>query len=65
MKPDLKNSIGTHICFAVAALLTSLGPALAADPAVSNLTASQRPETKLVDITYDVTATALELTQAK
>jgi uncharacterized repeat protein (TIGR02543 family) len=29
---------------------------LAADPIVSNLTAAQRPGTKLVDITYDVTA---------
>jgi formylglycine-generating enzyme required for sulfatase activity len=41
---------------AAAALLASLGPVLSADPVVSNLTASQRAGTKLVDITYDVTA---------
>jgi hypothetical protein len=41
---------------ATAALLASLSPALAADPVVSNLSAAQRPGTKLVDITYDVTA---------
>jgi sulfatase modifying factor 1 len=41
---------------AAAALLASFCPALAADPVVSNLTAAQRPGTKLVDITYDVTA---------
>jgi hypothetical protein len=41
---------------AAAALLASVFPALAADPVVSNLTASQRAGTKLVDITYDVTA---------
>jgi hypothetical protein len=38
---------------------------LAADPIVSNLTAVQRAGTKLVDITCDVTDTALELTQTK
>jgi sulfatase modifying factor 1 len=43
---------------AAAALLASLSPAIAADPVVSNLTAAQRPGTKLVDITYDVTADA-------
>ncbi len=41
---------------AAAALLAALSPALAAYPVVSNLTAAQRPGTKLVDITYDVTA---------
>jgi formylglycine-generating enzyme len=41
---------------AAAALLGSPSPTLAADPVVSNLTAAQRPGTKLVDITYDVTA---------
>jgi hypothetical protein len=56
MQPDPKNSIGTRICFAVAALLASCSPVLAADPLVSNLTASQRAGTKLVDIRYDVTA---------
>jgi hypothetical protein len=56
MKPDPKNSNGTLICFAVAALLASLSPALAADQVVSNLTASQQAGTKLVDITYDVPA---------
>lgn len=39
------------------AILIGCSPLLqAADPVVSNLTASQRPGTKLVDITYDVTA---------
>jgi hypothetical protein len=56
MKPDQKNSNGTQIRFATAALLAPVLPALAADPVVSNLTASQRAGTKLVDITYDVTA---------
>jgi formylglycine-generating enzyme required for sulfatase activity len=41
---------------AAVALLASHCPAIAADPVVSNLTASQRAGTKLVDITYDVTA---------
>ena len=40
----------------VAALLWSYIPARAADPVVSNLTATQRAGTKLVDITYDVSA---------
>jgi hypothetical protein len=65
MKPDLKNSVGTQIRFATAAMLASLSPALTADPFASNLTAAKRPETRLADITCDVTATALELTQAK
>ena len=41
---------------AAAALLASLSPAIAANPVVSNLSAAQRPGTKLVDITYDLTA---------
>jgi hypothetical protein len=44
------------ILAAAAALLVSLSPAHAGDPLVSNLTAAQRPGTKLVDIRYDVTA---------
>jgi hypothetical protein len=38
------------------AILGTFVTAFAADPVVSNLTAHQRPGTKLVDITYDVTA---------
>jgi hypothetical protein len=38
------------------ALLALITSAFAADPVVSNLTALQRPGTKLVDITYDVAA---------
>jgi uncharacterized repeat protein (TIGR02543 family) len=54
------NSNSPHSLFrwitalAVAVGLTS--SLFAADPVVSNLTAAQRPGTKLVDITYDVTA---------
>jgi hypothetical protein len=44
------------ILAAAVALLASHSPTIAADPVVSNLTASQRAGTKLVDITYDVTA---------
>jgi hypothetical protein len=47
MKPDPKNSNGTQIRFATAALLASLSPALTADPFASNLTAAKFPETKL------------------
>ena len=41
---------------AALAILGTITTAFAADPVVSNLTAAQRPGTKLVDITYDVTA---------
>jgi sulfatase modifying factor 1 len=44
------------ILAATVALLACLSPALAADPVVSNLTAAQRPGTKLVDIRYNLTA---------
>jgi sulfatase modifying factor 1 len=44
------------ILAAALALLASLSPAVAADPVLSNLTAAQRPGTKLVDIRYDVAA---------
>jgi hypothetical protein len=40
------------------ALLLLPAAARAADPVVSNLTAAQRAGTKLVDITYDLTADA-------
>ena len=40
----------------VASLLFLTGTLLAADPVVSNVQGLQRPGTKLVDITYDVTA---------
>ena len=38
------------------ALLVSVASAAGADPAVANVNAVQRPGTKLVDITYAVTA---------
>ena len=41
---------------AALAILGTITTAFASDPVVSNLTAAQRPGTKLVDITYDVTA---------
>jgi len=41
------------VCAILCAMTSYL---LAADPVVSNLTAVQRAGTKLVDITYDVTA---------
>ena len=44
------------LLYVARALLCSITPAFAADPIVSNLTALQRPGTKLVDISYDVTA---------
>ena len=48
------EAIGRKILFLI---LTIIGAfANAADPIVSNLTAVQRPGTKLVDITYDLTA---------
>lgn len=50
-------SVKDYLSPALASALVVLAAAVhAADPAVSNLTASQRPGTKLVDITYDVTA---------
>ena len=45
-----------HLFTAALAILSAFATAFAADPVVSNLTAAQRPGTKLVDITYDVTA---------
>ena len=45
-----------HLFTAALAILGTITTAFAADPVVSNLTAAQRPGTKLVDITYDVTA---------
>jgi len=45
-----------HLLTAALAILGTFATAIAADPVVSNLTAAQRPGTKLVDITYDVTA---------
>ena len=50
---------------AALAILGTFATALAADPVVSNLTQTQRPGTKLMDTTCDVTATALEPTHAK
>jgi hypothetical protein len=50
----------------VASLLFLSAKLLAADPVVSNVQCQQRPGTKLVDITYDVTAdTQLSRTTAK
>ena len=54
-----------HLFTAALAILGAITNLLAADPLVSNLTAAQCPGTKLVDITYDVTAPAFELTHAK
>jgi hypothetical protein len=54
-----------HLFTAALAILGSITTALAADPVVSNLTAAQRPGTKLVDTTCDVNAQTLELTHAK
>jgi formylglycine-generating enzyme required for sulfatase activity len=45
-----------HLFIAALTILGTITTAFAADPVVSNLTAAQRPGTKLVDITYDVTA---------
>jgi hypothetical protein len=45
-----------HLFTAALAILGTFATAFAADPVVSNLTAAQRPGTKLVDIRYDVTA---------
>ena len=45
-----------HLLTAALAILGTIATALAADPVVSNLTAAQRPGTKLVDIRYDVAA---------
>ena len=45
-----------HLFTTALAILGTFATAFAADPVVSNLTAAQRPGTKLVDITYDVTA---------
>jgi uncharacterized repeat protein (TIGR02543 family) len=45
-----------HLFIAALTILGTITTAIAADPVVSNLTAAQRPGTKLVDITYDVTA---------
>ena len=50
---------------AALAILGSISNLLAADPVVSNLTAAQRPGTKLMDTTCDVNAPTLELTHAK
>ena len=54
-----------HLLTAALAILGTFATALAADPVVSNLTPAQRPRTKLVDTTCDVTAPAFELTHAK
>jgi hypothetical protein len=54
------NSTSHHSLFrwiTPLAIAFGLSPSLfAANPIVSNLTAAQRPGTKLVDITYDITA---------
>jgi hypothetical protein len=46
----------SHLFIAALAILGTITTALAADPVVSNLTASQRAGTKLVEITYNLTA---------
>jgi hypothetical protein len=49
----MKAYLSLALCFALLLLPAAVH---AADPVVSNLTAAQRPGTKLVDIHYDVTA---------
>jgi uncharacterized repeat protein (TIGR02543 family) len=49
----MKNNLAPALVLALILLPATAG---AADPVVSNLTATQRAGTKLVDITYDVTA---------
>jgi uncharacterized repeat protein (TIGR02543 family) len=45
-----------HLFIAALTILGTITTAIAADPVVSNVQGLQRPGTKLVDITYDVTA---------
>ena len=54
-----------HLFTAALAILGAITNLLAADPLVSNLTAAQRPGTKLVDTTCDVTAPDFELNHAE
>lgn len=51
-----------HLFTAALPILGAFAPAFAADPVVSNLTASQRPGTKPADATCDVTIQTFELT---
>ena len=54
-----------HLFTAALAILGTITTAFAADPVVSNLTPAQRPRTKLVDTTCDVTAPDFELNHAE
>jgi hypothetical protein len=49
----------------VASLVFLSSALLAADPVVSNVQGQQRPGTKLVDISYGITSTALKQTNDK
>ncbi len=53
-----------RIALVPAFVAATLGLAQAADPVVSNLTAAQRPGTRLVDISYHVTADTPTVTVA-
>jgi formylglycine-generating enzyme required for sulfatase activity len=55
-RKSLHGSITLKGLKVIASLLLLSGKLLAADPVVSNVQGQQRPGTKLVDITYDVTA---------
>ena len=54
-----------HLFTAALGIISAFATAFAADPVVSNLTQAQRPGTKLVDATCDVTAPTFELTHAE
>jgi formylglycine-generating enzyme required for sulfatase activity len=55
-RKSLHGSITLKGLKVIASLLLLSGKLLAADPVVSNVQGQQRPGTKLVDISYDVTA---------
>ena len=54
-----------HLLTAALAILGTFATAIAADPVVSKLTETQRPRTKLMDTTCDVTAPTFELNHAE
>ena len=53
-----------HLFTAALAILGTFATSFAADPVVTNLTATKRPETRLMDTKCDVTAPTFELTHA-
>ena len=54
-----------HLFTAALAILGTITTAIAVDPVVSKLTQTQRPGTKLMDTTCDVTAPTFELNHAE